>query len=105
MNLKRTATILVGVGVLAAWLSAYAKPGQVRAALYEDPPLFASEVRPAVGPGCRRRRGETGQQRHCGERPGHQQGRERARGTGGTHGVHKGTRPPAGSWNVLNGRS
>jgi pimeloyl-ACP methyl ester carboxylesterase len=40
-------------GVLAAWLSAYAKPGQVRAAVYEDPPLFASEVRPAIGPGIR----------------------------------------------------
>ena len=40
-------------GVLAAWLSAYAKPGQVRAALYEDPPLFSSEVRPAIGPGIR----------------------------------------------------
>ena len=40
-------------GVLAAWLSAYAKPGQVLAALYEDPPLFASEVRPAIGPGIR----------------------------------------------------
>jgi pimeloyl-ACP methyl ester carboxylesterase len=40
-------------GVLAAWLSAYAKPGQVLAALYEDPPLFASEGRPAVGPGIR----------------------------------------------------
>ena len=40
-------------GVLAAWLSAYAKPGQVLGALYEDPPLFASEVRPAVGPGIR----------------------------------------------------
>jgi pimeloyl-ACP methyl ester carboxylesterase len=40
-------------GVLTAWLSAYAKPGQVVAALYEDPPLFASEVRPAVGPGIR----------------------------------------------------
>ena len=40
-------------GVLSAWLSAYAKPGQVTAALYEDPPLFASEVRPAVGPGVR----------------------------------------------------
>jgi pimeloyl-ACP methyl ester carboxylesterase len=40
-------------GVLAAWLSAYAKPGQVLAAVYEDPPLFASEVRPAVGPGIR----------------------------------------------------
>jgi pimeloyl-ACP methyl ester carboxylesterase len=40
-------------GVLAAWMSAYAKPGQVLAALYEDPPLFASEVRPAIGPGIR----------------------------------------------------
>jgi len=40
-------------GVLTAWLSAYAKPGQVRAALFEDPPLFASEVRPAIGPGIR----------------------------------------------------
>ena len=40
-------------GVLSAWLSAYAKPGQVVAALYEDPPLFASEIRPAVGPGIR----------------------------------------------------
>jgi pimeloyl-ACP methyl ester carboxylesterase len=39
--------------VLAAWLSAYAKPGQVTAAFCEDPPLFASEVRPAVGPGIR----------------------------------------------------
>jgi pimeloyl-ACP methyl ester carboxylesterase len=36
-------------GVLSAWLSAYARPGQVRAACYEDPPLFASEVRPACG--------------------------------------------------------
>jgi len=40
-------------GVLSAWLSAYAKPGQVVAALYEDPPLFSSEVRPAVAPGIR----------------------------------------------------
>ena len=40
-------------GVLAAWLSAYAKPSRVRAALYEDPPLFASEVQPAIGPGIR----------------------------------------------------
>jgi pimeloyl-ACP methyl ester carboxylesterase len=40
-------------GVLSAWLSAYAKPGQVLAAVYEDPPLFSSEVRPAVGPGIR----------------------------------------------------
>ncbi|HEU5151617.1 MAG TPA: alpha/beta hydrolase [Iamia sp.] len=40
-------------GVLSAWLSAYAKPGQVVASVYEDPPLFASEVRPAIGPGIR----------------------------------------------------
>jgi pimeloyl-ACP methyl ester carboxylesterase len=40
-------------GVLAAWLSAYARPGQLVGALYEDPPLFASEIRPAVGPGIR----------------------------------------------------
>ena len=42
-------TIVSGLssgGVLSAWLSAYAKPGQVLAAVYEDPPLFASEVRP-----------------------------------------------------------
>jgi pimeloyl-ACP methyl ester carboxylesterase len=49
-------TIVSGLssgGVLSAWLSAYAKPGQVVAACYEDPPLFASEVRPATGPGIR----------------------------------------------------
>ncbi len=38
-------------GVLSAWLSAFAKPGQVRAAVWEDPPLFASEVAPAIGQG------------------------------------------------------
>ena len=36
-------------GVLSAWLSAYAKSGQVVAAVYEDPPLFASERDPAIG--------------------------------------------------------
>jgi pimeloyl-ACP methyl ester carboxylesterase len=36
-------------GVLSAWLSAYAPPGLVRAAHYEDPPLFASETTPACG--------------------------------------------------------
>lgn len=36
-------------GTVAAWLSAYAKPGQVLAACYEDAPLFSSETRPAVG--------------------------------------------------------
>ena len=40
-------------GVLSAWLSAYAKPGQIIAAMYEDPPLFTSEIRPAIGPGLR----------------------------------------------------
>ena len=37
-------------GVLSAWLSAYARPGQVIAAVYEDPPLFASEVDTSCGP-------------------------------------------------------
>ena len=49
-------TIVAGLssgGVTAAWLSAYAKPGQVIAAYYEDPPLFSSEVNPAVGQGLR----------------------------------------------------
>lgn len=36
-------------GVLSAWLSAFAKPGQILACVYEDPPLFASELTPAVG--------------------------------------------------------
>ncbi|HEY5009152.1 MAG TPA: alpha/beta hydrolase [Caulobacteraceae bacterium] len=40
-------------GVLSAWLSAYAPPGLVRAAHYEDPPLFASQTSPAVGPSIR----------------------------------------------------
>jgi pimeloyl-ACP methyl ester carboxylesterase len=40
-------------GVLSAWLSAYAKPGQVRAAVYEDPPLFSSQADPACGPSIR----------------------------------------------------
>jgi pimeloyl-ACP methyl ester carboxylesterase len=36
-------------GVLSAWLSAYAKAGQVIGCLYEDPPLFVSEVDPGYG--------------------------------------------------------
>jgi pimeloyl-ACP methyl ester carboxylesterase len=36
-------------GVLSAWLSAFAMPGQVRGSHYEDPPLFASEVNPLYG--------------------------------------------------------
>ena len=49
-------TIVSGLssgGVLAAWLSAYAKPGQIIAAHYEDPPLFSSELVPSVGQGVR----------------------------------------------------
>lgn len=37
-------------GVLSAWLSAFAMPGQLRGAVYEDPPLFASETNPLIGP-------------------------------------------------------
>ena len=40
-------------GVLAAWLSAYARPGQIIAAVLEDPPLFSSELTPAYGPAMR----------------------------------------------------
>jgi pimeloyl-ACP methyl ester carboxylesterase len=40
-------------GVLAAWLSAYAKPGQLRGAHYEDPPLFSSEVNTSCGQSIR----------------------------------------------------
>jgi pimeloyl-ACP methyl ester carboxylesterase len=47
-------TIVSGLssgGVLAAWLSAYAKPGQIVGAAYEDPPLYSSQVAPLVGQG------------------------------------------------------
>jgi pimeloyl-ACP methyl ester carboxylesterase len=40
-------------GVISAWLSAYAPPGMIRGAHYEDPPLFACELIPAFGPGLR----------------------------------------------------
>jgi pimeloyl-ACP methyl ester carboxylesterase len=40
-------------GVLACWLAAYALPGQLRGAVLEDPPLFASELVPACAPGIR----------------------------------------------------
>jgi pimeloyl-ACP methyl ester carboxylesterase len=49
-------TIVSGLssgGTIAAWLSAFAAPGQVVAAVYEDPPLFASETNPAVGQSIR----------------------------------------------------
>jgi pimeloyl-ACP methyl ester carboxylesterase len=40
-------------GVIAAWLSAYAMPGTIRGAHYEDPPLFSSEVDTSCGPSLR----------------------------------------------------
>ena len=43
--------IVAGVssgGVLSAWLSAYAPPGMIRGAYYEDPALFVSELTPPV---------------------------------------------------------
>lgn len=40
-------------GVLAAWLAAYCRPGQLRGAVCEDPPLFSSEVNPACGESIR----------------------------------------------------
>jgi pimeloyl-ACP methyl ester carboxylesterase len=49
-------TIVSGLssgGVLSAWMSAYAKAGQVVAAHYEDPPLFSSQVGPAAGQNIR----------------------------------------------------
>jgi len=36
-------------GTVAAWLSAFAKPGQVRASLWEDTPIFSSETNPSCG--------------------------------------------------------
>jgi pimeloyl-ACP methyl ester carboxylesterase len=57
----RRPTLVSGLssgGVLSAWLSAYAKAGQVIAAHYEDPPLWTSEVRPTTGPGIRQGIGE-----------------------------------------------
>ena len=40
-------------GVTTAWLSAYAPPGMIIAAHYEDPPLFAAELTPKYGQGIR----------------------------------------------------
>lgn len=37
-------------GVISAWLSAFALPGQLRGAIYEDPPFFACLPNPLVGP-------------------------------------------------------
>lgn len=49
-------TIVSGLssgGTIAAWLSAYAAPGQIVAAIYEDAPLFASEANPSCGQSIR----------------------------------------------------
>jgi pimeloyl-ACP methyl ester carboxylesterase len=40
-------------GVLSAWMSAYAKDGQIIGCLYEDPPLFSSEADTSFGPSIR----------------------------------------------------
>ena len=40
-------------GVLSAWLSAYAPPGLISGAHYEDPPLFSSEINPSCGQSIR----------------------------------------------------
>lgn len=40
-------------GVIAAWLSAYAMPGTVRGAHYEDPPMFSSAVDSSCGQSIR----------------------------------------------------
>lgn len=37
--------------LVATWLSAYAAPGRIRGVMAEDPPFFASELAPPVGPG------------------------------------------------------
>lgn len=44
-------------GVLSAWLAAFAMPGQIRGALLEDPPLFASERDPLYGHAIRQAAG------------------------------------------------
>jgi pimeloyl-ACP methyl ester carboxylesterase len=40
-------------GVLSAWLSAYSMPDTILGAVYEDPPLFAAELSPAMGQSIR----------------------------------------------------
>ncbi len=40
-------------GTISAWLAAFAKPGQIRAAVFEDAPLFASEANPSIGQSIR----------------------------------------------------
>jgi pimeloyl-ACP methyl ester carboxylesterase len=45
-------------GVVAAWLAAFAKPGQIRATVWEDAPIFSSEATPACGSSIRQGIGE-----------------------------------------------
>lgn len=52
-------------GVLAAWLGAYAKPGQVRGVVLEDAPVFSSEVSPAFGQPIRQTLGPVYEQRNA----------------------------------------
>jgi pimeloyl-ACP methyl ester carboxylesterase len=40
-------------GVAAAWLSAFARPGQIRGAMCQDPPLFSGELMPRYGQSAR----------------------------------------------------
>jgi pimeloyl-ACP methyl ester carboxylesterase len=40
-------------GLLSAWLSAYGMPGMIRAACYEDPPIFSSQLSSNYGPSLR----------------------------------------------------
>ncbi len=51
LTIKRPVVVsgLSSGGVISAWLSAYAMPGAIRGAVYEDPPLFSSEVSPSCG--------------------------------------------------------
>jgi len=55
LGIKRPVIVsgLSSGGVLSAWLSAYGPPGLIRGCHYEDPPLFSSEVNPAVGQSIR----------------------------------------------------
>lgn len=56
----RRPTIVAGNssgGVLAAWLSAYAMPGQIRGVHCEDAPFFSSELNPKYGHSIRQSAG------------------------------------------------
>ncbi|NUT41777.1 MAG: alpha/beta hydrolase [Thermoactinospora sp.] len=44
-------------GLVATWLAAFAKPGQIRGAVLEDPPLFSAQAAPPYGHGMRQTMG------------------------------------------------